>query len=319
MDPLTVLAAITTVANAAGSVKSLFGDKKGGGGVGGAASAETQSGSDIPFTPVGIETLEISPFDYMEMQREFEQEQTEIEQMQYGGPLYAAGGMPIGKGFLEIMSPILGNTGLIQALFANLNKEDDEEDEEESIVPGLNAGGGIGDLFDPEIFANFEPEMPKPPPSGEVAADLEKQNRQDMIFQTLKDIPEFAKAIGKLKKSPQKISVSGRGNVVPGAKGGRAYRQQRQETVNTGITPFEYKAMQGGGALNRQMFAQNYMPNGGDIRGPGGPKDDLIPVMASNGEYMLSKAAVDQAGGGNHARGIANLEQFNDRGNRRYG
>ena len=77
--------------------------------------------------------------------------------------------------------------------------------------------------------------------------------------------------------------------------------------------------MRGGGALNRQMFMQNYMPNGGDIRGPGGPKDDLIPVMASNGEYMLSKAAVDQAGGGNHARGIANLEQFNNRGNRRYG
>ena len=269
MAVLETLAAILTVAKTAGEAKKAWEDPKGS--VGSAASAETQSGSDIPFTPVGMETLEISPFDYMEMQREFEQEQSQIEQMRYGGPLY------------------------------------------------LDMGGGIGDLFDPEIFADFEPEMPEPPPSGEVAADLEKQNRQDMIFQTLKDIPEFAKAIGKLKKSPQKISVSGRGNVVPGAKGGRAYRQQRQETVNTGITPFEYKAMRGGGALNRQMFMQNYMPNGGDIRGPGGPKDDLIPVMASNGEYMLSKAAVDQAGGGNHARGIANLEQFNDRGNRRYG
>jgi hypothetical protein len=55
------------------------------------------------------------------------------------------------------------------------------------------------------------------------------------------------------------------------------------------------------------------------MRGPGGPKDDLIPVMASDGEYMLSKAAVDQAGGGNHAKGIACLEQFNQLGNRRYG
>jgi len=70
-----------------------------------------------------------------------------------------------------------------------------------------------------------------------------------------------------------------------------------------------------GGVLNRPMF----MPKGGEMYGRGGPKDDLIPVMASNGEYMLSKAAVDQAGGGNHARGIATLEAFNNAGNRRYG
>ena len=74
-----------------------------------------------------------------------------------------------------------------------------------------------------------------------------------------------------------------------------------------------------GGVLDRRMFAQNYMPDGGDITGPGGPKDDLIPVMASNGEYMLSKAAVDQAGGGNHAKGVATLEAFNELGNMRYG
>ena len=70
-----------------------------------------------------------------------------------------------------------------------------------------------------------------------------------------------------------------------------------------------------GSALKRPMF----MPNGGAMNGPGGPKDDLIPVMASNGEYMLSKAAVDAAGNGSHAKGIANLEKFNQAGNRRYG
>ena len=70
-----------------------------------------------------------------------------------------------------------------------------------------------------------------------------------------------------------------------------------------------------GSALQRPMF----MPQGGAMHGAGGPKDDLIPVMASNGEYMLSKAAVDQAGGGSHAMGIANLEKFNKAGNKRYG
>ena len=70
-----------------------------------------------------------------------------------------------------------------------------------------------------------------------------------------------------------------------------------------------------GKALQRPMF----MPHGGQMRGPGGPKDDLIPVMASNGEYMLSKAAVDAAGGGSHAKGLARLDAFNKMGNKRYG
>ena len=70
-----------------------------------------------------------------------------------------------------------------------------------------------------------------------------------------------------------------------------------------------------GQALKRPMF----MPQGGQMRGPGGPKDDLIPVMASNGEYMLSKAAVDAAGSGSHAKGLARLDAFNKMGNKRYG
>jgi hypothetical protein len=257
--------------------KSAFDPESSGGG-GGGVSSKTQGGQGgIAFTPVGLETLEISPFDYMEMQRQFEQEQAEVEQMQYGGPLY------------------------------------------------LDMGGGIGDLFDPEILGNFEPEMPRAPAPEDFinnTAEMEKQNKRDFAFQTMGDIKEYSDSLAKFKKSPQdntKKGVSGRGNIVPGSKGGMAYRRERQKTASQGITPFQYRAMQGGGALNRQMFAQNYMPNGGDIRGPGGPKDDLIPVMASNGEYMLSKAAVDQAGGGNHSKGIANLEQFNNVGNRRYG
>ena len=77
----------------------------------------------------------------------------------------------------------------------------------------------------------------------------------------------------------------------------------------TTINPFMYRAMQDGGkpdgVLDRKMFAANPMLDGGDVQGPGGPKDDLIPVMASNGEFMLSKAAVDQVGGGDHSKGIA--------------
>jgi len=95
----------------------------------------------------------------------------------------------------------------------------------------------------------------------------------------------------------------------------------RRRAAQMNIKPIQgsVRSAADGGVLDRQMFAQNYMPYGGKITGPGGPKEDKIPVMASNGEYMLSKAAVDQAGSGNHAKGIAALTAFNNAGNRRYG
>jgi len=290
MDPIVIAALISAGSSILGG---LTADQ--GGGAGGGVSAKTQGGTQtIDFNPVGLETLQISPFEYMQMQEEFDQEQA--QNMQYGGPLY------------------------------------------------LDMGGGIGNLFETDLFETpiFEPDtlgsevvvvggetntQASAPPTDPISSkemNNEILGQLEQIMQTNKRNDaliaggeEVLKAY--MKRRNQKSSVKGRGNIVPGSKGGMAYRRERQETAPQGITPFQYREMQGGGALNRQMFAQNYMPNGGDIRGPGGPKDDVIPVMASNGEYMLSKAAVDQAGRGNHARGIANLEQFNNRGNRRYG
>jgi hypothetical protein len=100
-------------------------------------------------------------------------------------------------------------------------------------------------------------------------------------------------------------------------KGSRVRTQTLPGNSNRRRSGLDYSPIQAneGSALQRPMF----MPNGGAMHGPGGFKDDLIPVMASNGEYMLSKAAVDHAGGGSHAMGIANLEKFNKAGNKRYG
>ena len=320
-----------------------------GGGAGGGVSAKTQGGaSEVPFTPVGLETLQISPFEYM--QQEFNQEQA--QNMQYGGPLYRSKGGDIAtdifsQGIINMM-PSEGIGGILSLLLASnfLDNEDDEE--EESIVPGvpgLDDGGGIGNLYDPELINLFNPDVvgsevlsysetgetntqasasPVDPSSSE-EMNKELRGQLEQIMQTNKRNDALTKGGSDvikayLSRRNQKSSVKGRGNIVPGSSGGgRANRQQRQKTASQGITPFQYKEMQGGGTLDRKMFMQNQMPNGGDIRGPGGPKDDLIPVMASNGEYMLSKAAVDQAGGGNHSKGIANLEQFNNMGNRRYG
>ena len=35
----------------------------------------------------------------------------------------------------------------------------------------------------------------------------------------------------------------------------------------------------------------------GQIEGPGGPKDDLVPAMLSDGEFVMTAKAVENAGG----------------------
>jgi len=48
----------------------------------------------------------------------------------------------------------------------------------------------------------------------------------------------------------------------------------------------------------------------GEIRGPGTPTSDDIPVYLSDQEYVLPKVMVDYLGGGDYEQGIANLEQI---------
>ena len=44
----------------------------------------------------------------------------------------------------------------------------------------------------------------------------------------------------------------------------------------------------------------------GMVRGPGGPKDDKIPAMLSNGEFVFTAKAVDNAGGPNAMYNLMN-------------
>jgi len=123
-------------------------------------------------------------------------------------------------------------------------------------------------------------------------------------------------AIGKVLSSalsdiPERPGSQVSTQTLPGNSARRRSAQMNIQPIGGSKVTFANE----GTALKRPMF----MPNGGQMRGPGGPKDDLIPVMASNGEYMLSKAAVDAAGNGSHAQGLARLDAFNKMGNQRYG
>ena len=66
--------------------------------------------------------------------------------------------------------------------------------------------------------------------------------------------------------------------------------------------PPTVSAARGGGLsqLRDQMVAMQGFPRrNGAISGPGGPRDDLIPAMLSDGEFVMNERAVRGAGGGN--------------------
>jgi hypothetical protein len=62
----------------------------------------------------------------------------------------------------------------------------------------------------------------------------------------------------------------------------------------------------GGDLLGRELFL-----GGGEIEGPGGPKEDLVPIWASDKEYVVSADAVTRLGNGDHEKGIATLDRIN--------
>jgi hypothetical protein len=62
---------------------------------------------------------------------------------------------------------------------------------------------------------------------------------------------------------------------------------------------------QGGGISNLEAFPRR---NGG-ISGPGTPTSDDIPAMLSDGEFVMTEAAVRGMGDGNRQRGIQNMYQ----------
>ena len=294
------------------SLGGIFGDK-GGGGVGGATSAQVQGGQ-TGLQYQDVQGTGISPFEYQEYQEQLAEEE---EQRQIADAMALAQEQGLWSGGLISLKqggPLYANEG------SPLSSEAEEWKRfQENRLEGDVVFSG-GELEIPNLIEEVVVEAEQITPETtieDLKADLDQMAKQQKIRDTFETVNELIQTIGKIR-NPQKSTISPRRSVTPLPGGGLGKRQAPYpQPKGSGITPFTFQS--GGEVLGRSMFAQNYMPHGGAMQGPGGPKDDLIPVMASDGEYMLSKAAVDQAGGGNHARGIANLEQFNNMGNRRYG
>lgn len=121
---------------------------------------------------------------------------------------------------------------------------------------------------------------------------------------------DFYDAVNNTYKN---YETDGEGNIINRASGGIA-------KLNMGGNPFDkmtrIKGTLGGGIQPRNFndggmtagdmmdkmednpgIAQYFPRKFGDIKGPGGPKDDKIPAMLSNGEFVFTAKAVDKLGG----------------------
>ena len=290
--------------------------------IGSGTAPSLQPGADIQVTPVegsavqdfgDFESENMAMSDEMSKQEQLlaylasqgiSPEEFGIMGAAMGGPLYKANG------------------GGIDALLKELGI-----DVESLTAPSLE---GVVD------FTQTEPMDPYSPDALEISMDQnqlkpsiddmqipeigQEQTMMQEISNYAGENPEmFNAGIGAITKvlsaalsdAPERKGSIVSTQTLPGNSARRRSAQMNIQPIGGSKVTFANE----GTALKRPMF----MPDGGQMRGPGGPKDDLIPVMASNGEYMLSKAAVDAAGNGSHAQGLARLDAFNKMGNKRYG
>lgn len=308
--------------------------------IGSGTSPSLSPGEGAPFTPVeGSELKDFGDFEYTNM---IEPEGGDQEQVlallqqlgldngvmnaAYGGKLeYKAGGGGIGG----LMTPEELEELLTSIGGAGKRPEMSDVIDFTSIAEPDLADVMEQQIMDKTMIEDFNPIMQNPSDliagiTPEVSMEevptglLENANIGLENFAT--DNPAMFNAglgaltsvlTAALKDMPEQKGSQVSTRTLPG----NAARRRNQLQNITPVGGSNVTFAKNGKVLQRPMF----MPHGGPMNGPGGPKDDLIPVMASNGEYMLSKAAVDAAGNGSHAKGIAVLDKFNNMGNKRYG
>jgi len=198
-------------------------------------------------------------------------------------------GNPIpGEGFLGGAEKLLGGLGGIKSLLPFVNayianqqykqeREDELREQAEqqakldyvTNMPGFDGRRTGGSDFAKDRFEIYEPF--KYDSEGRIieSADggIAKLNMGGNPYQN------------NMMKLPVRRAMGGESTGVPGLSANMSSDQMMNKIKdNPGITAF-------------------FPPKMGMISGPGGPKDDKIPAMLSDGEFVFTAKAVDNAGG----------------------
>jgi len=138
----------------------------------------------------------------------------------------------------------------------------------------------------------------------------EESSRFERFEKYLKDNPEVARILEKSGTDVAKIigqAIGGRDK----DRGRTPFRAPRPRFQPSQVRTQRIGMAAGGkpeegSVLNRKLFIQ-----GGEVDGPGGPKEDLVPIWASDREYVVSEKGVRNMGGGDFEKGIAALDKIN--------
>ncbi len=82
-----------------------------------------------------------------------------------------------------------------------------------------------------------------------------------------------------------------------------------QASAPTGIAGLPTNPLNTGGINTARVQAAG-LAGGGAVRGPGGPRDDAVPIMGSNGEHMFDAESVTALGDGDNEKGQALLNEM---------
>jgi len=142
----------------------------------------------------------------------------------------------------------------------------------------------IENYNEPVDLSKLESEQPAAAPSPAQSAAIQ-------------GVANVASALikGAMAEDPEPVSVA------PRPKFGKM-RQIKHKPIGP---PSQFSA-RGGTVLGRELFL-----GGGEVDGPGGPKEDLVPIWASDQEYVVSANGVKRLGEGDHSQGIAALNKIN--------
>ena len=93
-------------------------------------------------------------------------------------------------------------------------------------------------------------------------------------------------------------------------------KRRKELAFMYGIDPSQVKGelqnpyYNGGGYFNQGGIASMNYDKGGPVNGPGGPKEDKIPAMLSDGEFVMTAKAVENLGGGDRYAGARKMYEM---------
>ena len=231
----------------------------------------------------------------------------------------------------------LGGNKLVEALNEEYRKRIDEPLKEEPVKANMgsavleffkNFGAGTSDFLK-DIFANV-PEAAAAPETAAVNSPVNIPS--DNLGQIDLNIPapdvpdvnpyptKLARFEKYLEENPlvaKQLMASGQdlGKILGSAlvdddEDRKAPIRAPRPRFQPGRVRSQTISMREGGGksvMNRKMFT----PEGGEVDGPGGPTEDLVPAWLSDQEYVVSFDGVKRMGGGDFEKGIAALDKIN--------